>query len=102
MLHGNTGSNGCASFRNVREQLDEDGVVEHGVVEQKLLLCLRQVLVSAHAPAVVAEEPRESLVVGGEHGLRTCLCQCLGIAQVLNEFDIVVKCTGQHVLVRIF
>ena len=79
------------TIADVREHADEHGVVEHRGVEQLLLLGVGELIVAAHPPFIVTEEPLEGLVVSGEDGLRTGAVERLGVVEVVDEPHVVRK-----------
>ena len=97
VLHRLALHHGRRAVADVRQHLHQDGVVEHRGVEQLFLHGVGQVFVAFHTPAVVGVETVESLVVGGEDGLRARLGQRLGIAQVVNQTKIIGESAFQHI-----
>ena len=100
VLQGLTLHNGRGTVRDVRQHFHQQGIVKHRGVEQLALHGVSQVLVTLHAPRILLIETLESIVVGGEHSLRARLRQRLGVAQVINQAQIVGKRTCQHVPLR--
>ena len=86
-----------ATVADVREHFYQHGVVEHRAVEQLALHSVGEVFIAPHAPGVALVEAAEGLVIGREDGFRTSLGQCLGIAQVVDESQVVAECALQHI-----
>ena len=81
----------------VGHHLQHVGIVEHGVVQQVLLLCQAEFVVRVHTGAVgccpcgFLEELLEGCVVGCEDGLATGLRQHIGVVKVVDESERVLE-----------
>lgn len=69
----------ASPIADIGEHVYQQGIVEHGVVKEILLLCRCQLLVRSDAPTVVLEETAEGFIVSREDGLGARTAQCLFI-----------------------
>lgn len=71
--------------RQVRQQFDEVGIVDHCIVDQQRLLSVSELVVRTHAPLVAFEPFVKRIIIGHEERFRTCSAEGFAEPHVIDQ-----------------